>query len=475
MLQSHKRRLLPSALLLGLMTASGAAFAQASYFTLTVNNAVSFTPFYPNGVSDITPPFTMCRGYQLGLRLKYTWRHPFAEQVSTEPIGTFYPYFFPQGMSPNPVQLRAAPVGNPIIELVDTGLISGPVNTFGIKTVTYRGRTLLNYDFATNTPRTPLTASVNVLIDNQFEPSSTQYREMADQSMDMPTRPWFGWTDDPGAGGAMPPYFNDHFRLDVDACEGGAGGGAGGSGLGCSDMEFSPYSTACSSANGTSISDYCFVGRDPFHQMPVSLLPDTDYEYRVLGRSTCGVSDELNASPVGRPTFHTAQACFLSNAPIPDGGVLNLDVSTLVANASTPNALAPNLRVTVHSNHERVGQLKISLSMLSPVAVPPVVLMDQPGAGACNGPRMQVAFGSNGPLVNGACRADEPTLRGTVSPISSLSTLEAAQGAGNWRLTVEDPIADGKAGSLLEWCLSSDIALKSAPFAPSEISDDGFE
>ena len=461
MLRSHNIRLLPSAVVLGLLLAPGLACAQAQNFQLTVNNAVSFTPFFPNGISDNTPPFVMCRGYQLGLRLKYTWRHAFAEQVSTEPFGPFYPQFFAQGISPNPVQLPAAQVGQPFVRLVDTGLISGPVNTAGLKTVTYRGRTLLNYDPNTGAPRAELTASVNVVIDNQFEPSSTRYREILNGSRDMPTRPWLGWTDDLAA---------TDYRLDVDRCSDQTGGGSSGM---CSDMQFSPFSTTC----GTS--DYCNIGTPNTHNVAQSLDSATAYEYRVLGRNTCGVSEEQNAIPVARPSFRTAQACFVSNAQIPDGGSLNLDVGTIIRDNGTPFALAPNLRVTVHSNHSRVSDLKISLTKTSPVVFGPLVLMDRPGpfpgATSCDGQRIQAVFSDSGPFVNGSCRADEPALRGTIGPVQNLTAMAPAQGAGNWRLTVEDAVANGSTGSLLEWCLSSDIPLQAAAFVQNEIMADGFE
>ncbi len=466
MLRFQSMRPLSYACLLGLLLAPALASAQAQNFQLTVNNAVSFTPFYPNGISDVTPPYVMCRGYQLGLRLRYTWRHSYAEQVSTEPVGTFYPQFFPQGMAPNPLHLPAAQAGQPLVRLVDTGLISGPVNTAGLKTVTYRGRTIYNYDPITGLSRTPLTASVNVVIDNQFEPSSTRYREMADNVEDMPTRPWLAWTDDLAA---------TNYRVDVDRCSGGQTAGM------CSDMQFSPFdqsetNPSCSHSGG--VSDYCTILSGNTLQVPITLNTNTPYEYRVLGRNTCGVSEEQNATPVGRPKFRTAQACF-SGGAIPDGGVLNLDAATMIRDAGIPNALVTNLRVTVHAQHQRISDLKISLTKTSPVAVGPVILMDRPvafpGSGSCDGPRIQAAFGDQGAFVNGACQETEPTLRGSVGPLQNLATFAPAQAAGNWQLTVEDAVPNGVSGNMLEWCLSADIALESAPFIQSEIFQNGME
>ena len=471
MLRSHNIRLLPSAVVLGLLLAPGLACAQAQNFQLTVNNVVSYTDFHPNGISDVTPPYVMCRGYQLGIRLKYTWRHGFAEQVSTEPVGTFYPEFFALGVSPNPVHLPAAQAGQPLIRLVDTGLRSGPVNTAGLKTVTYRGRTLLNYDPNTGDPRAPLTASVNVVIDNQFQPSSTRYRILSNNSVDMPTRPWLAWTDD---------LSSTNYRVDVDRCTSQTGQAKGAAM--CSDMEFEPYDAndnnpVCFHSRG--VSDYCTIIRPNQFQLPVTLSSDTLYEYRVLGRNTCGLSNEVTATPVGRPLFRTAQACFISNAQIPDGGSLNLDVATIIRDAGTPFALAPNLRVTVHSNHSRVSDLKISLTKTSPVVFGPLVLMDRPGpfpgATSCDGQRIQAVFSDSGPFVNGSCRADEPALRGTIGPVQNLTAMAPAQGAGNWRLTGEDAVATGSTGSLLEWCLSSDIPLQAAAIVQNEIMADGFE
>ncbi len=475
--QDVRSSVLSSALLIGLLGVSGAAFSQAANFQLSVNNAITFTDFYPNGISDNTPPYTLCRGHQLSLRLKYTWRHSFAEQISTEPVGSFYPQFFTQGMAPNPLYLPATSASQPLIRLVDTGLIVGPVNTAGLKTVTYRGRTLLNYDPATGQQRTPLTAQVAVLIDTQFAPSSTRYREIANNTNDMPTRPWFAWTDDLATTGVSPPTYSDRYRIDVDSCTDQSL--LTGNGNSCSNMEFSPFTTACSNASNTQNSDYCHTGDFAFHQVPVSLAPNTAYEYRVLGRSTCGVSDEIDAIPVRRPFFRTAQACFVSGAGIPDGGVLNLDVSTLIADASIPNALAPNLRVTVHSDHSRVSDLKVSLRKTFPETIGPVVLMDRPagisGGGTCDAKRIQAVFGNGGTFVNGACRTDEPALRGSLSPLESLTTFAPARGAGNWRLTVEDVVPNGQAGSLLEWCISSDIPVIAAPFSQPLIMSNGFE
>jgi subtilisin-like proprotein convertase family protein len=55
------------------------------------------------------------------------------------------------------------------------------------------------------------------------------------------------------------------------------------------------------------------------------------------------------------------------------------------------------------------------------------------------------------------------------------------QGAGNWRLTVEDTEADGKSGVLLEWCLSTipnvpQLQIAAGSSVPAaDVFDSGFE
>lgn len=441
----------PSLLALSLASALAvSAGASAQNFTLGVDRAIVYTPFAPNGTADIQPPYTMCRNYPITLRLKYTWRNSFVEQIFTEPVGTFYPQFFVQGIAPNPASMPVASVATPYTRLVDVGMITGPVNTAGIKTVTFRGRGTFN---------TALTASTNVLIETQFEPSATRYREVANGALDMPTRPWFGWTGDLSA---------TSYRLDVEPCSSSAATAP--DECGGSDMEFEPLTPDCGE------SDYCWTGTPPSHQTATALLPDTPYEYRVLGRNNCGVSEEQLATPP-RPFFRTAQACFTTGGSIPDGGTATFDAATLGLN---PGSLVPNLRLTVHANHTQISDLRISLTKTSPVVFGPVTIMDRPTAtagasGSCDGPRLQAVFADGGAYANGACKATEPTLSGKLGPVQALGSFAPAEGAGNWRLTVEDTVANGKVGSLVEWCLSADVALRATTFVPPMILETGFE
>lgn len=422
----------------------------AQNFTLTIDRAIVYTPFAPNGVADIQQPYTMCRTYPITLRLKYVWRNSFVEQIYTEPVGTFYPQFFVQGVAPNPASMPVASVATPYTRFVDVGMITGPVNTAGIKTVSFRGR---------GTFDSSLIANASALIETQFEPSTTRYREVADGMLDMPLRPWFGWTGDLSA---------TSYRLDVDACTSATA--ISRDECGGSNMAFEPLTTECGN------SDYCWIGTPPSHQTATALLPNTPYEYRVLGRNNCGVSQEQLATPP-RPFFRTAQACFTSGGSIPDGGTATFDAATLGLN---PGSLVPNLRLTVHANHPQISDLRISLTKTSPVVYGPVLIMDRPTAtigasGSCDGPRLQAVFGDGGAYANAACKATEPTLSGKLGPVQALGSFAPAEGAGNWRLTVEDTVANGKAGSLVEWCLSADVPLRATTYVPPMILENGFE
>ena len=55
----------------------------AQNFALTIDRAIVYTPFQPNGFADIQQPYTMCRNYPITLRLKYVWRNSFVEQIYT--------------------------------------------------------------------------------------------------------------------------------------------------------------------------------------------------------------------------------------------------------------------------------------------------------------------------------------------------------------------------------------------------------
>lgn len=421
-------------------------FAQSSQdFTMRVLYAVTYTPFAPNGQNDTSPPFTLCANNQIGLRFSYTWRHPFEEYIYTETVGTLYPYMYVQGIYPSPLFVPAAPVGSPVVKLVDVGLISGQVNTGGTRLVQFRGRTSGLFG---NSVRY---ANTTALIETQMPPVPTRYREIEDRTLDMPTQPWFGWE--------RPSLASDTFRLDLGLCsiqdpsllECGA-----------STLPSVVSSPECGTA------PLCWTGAQNEHQLAQTLATDSSYRYRVYGMNQCGLNQ-----PPSLPTFRTAQACFVSGASIPDGGVLNVDAATLGLN---PGSLVPNLRVTVHADHADVSDLRISLTKTSPVVAGPLLLLDRPSASGCvGGTRIQAAFADNGTPISSGCNPLEPAINGRVSPLQALASFAPLQGEGTWRLSIEDTNADGKAGTLREWCLSADVALRATAFTSPLIFADGFE
>lgn len=447
----HRTALWASCFAFGLGVVSA---ADAQNFTMRLDYAVVYTPFEPNGHVDTTSPYTLCRNNAIGLRFRYTWLNNFQEYVYTEPASTLFPNYFMQGVTPNPVNVPPAQPGNPVIRNVSVGLIAGSVDTGGVRQVAFRGRTSGFFG-------SPVQSAIaNVLIETQIEPQPTLYREIADGSLDMPTQPWFVWA---------PSILNDDNRLDIgectnanartpEDCEGSA-------------MPIAPLTETCDT------SDYCWIGQETEHQVPAnSLDPDTPYQYHVLGRNICGVSNELGSDPP-RPFFRTAQACFVvPNGNIPDGGSVSFDATTLTQNA---NSLAAGLRVTVHADHADVSDLRISLTKTSPVVAGPLLLMDRPsGANCINGVRIQAAFADGAMPPAGGCNGAEPAISGRVSPVQALSSFAPLEGAGTWRLTVEDTNLDGKSGSLLEWCLSTDPQLpplQASPFVSPTIFANAFE
>jgi subtilisin-like proprotein convertase family protein len=141
------------------------------------------------------------------------------------------------------------------------------------------------------------------------------------------------------------------------------------------------------------------------------------------------------------------------------------------------NSLLPNLRVTVHADHANVSDLRISLTKTFPDSAGPLLLMDRPSSTACNGRRIQAVFRDGGVSANFACQNQEPALSGSISPLQALSSFAPITGAGNWRLTIEDTNANGKAGSLREWCLSAaeEVPLFPTTFVNPVIWGNGFE
>ncbi len=445
----------PRILTLSVMLAlSGTVVAQD--FTLRPQYARISTAENPNGIIDNSQPYTVCNGLSdrvntLQLRLLYTWRKDYQDYAYTEPVGSFFPFTIMGPANPNPVFLSAAQPGNPTTRTVDIGLSIGPVNNSGIRQYTFRGRTLGAFG-------PTLTANMTVTLENLPNPAAIEYYAvLPDNVRDMPTRPFFSWKPTLGVTG---------YRFDVAQC---SSQDTQNQSCGNSPMPFEPNGSSC--AAGT----YCWVGDEANHQLPIALTPNTAYEWRALGRNVCGVSDEVEAEPVRRPFFRTAQACFSSGQFIPDGGSLSVDVTT----AANQGALTPNLRVTVHTDHSNVGDLRMSLSQVSPALIGPVVLMDPPvgvpGGNSCDGRRLQAVFGQAGAFPGASCKPYEPAIGGRLAAQGNIASFNAAQGNGNWRLTIDDTVANGRSGQLIEWCLSADVPVTAAPFQADGMMLDGFE
>jgi hypothetical protein len=435
----------------GLVAIAAEAQAQTQNFTMRVQYAQVFTDAFPQGFIDSSPPYTLCRNNAITFRFRYQWTNPFQEYVYTEANPSPWPYYYVQGVSDNPLFVPAAQPGNPVIKLVDVGLIAGSVNTGGLRQVGFRGRTS---GFFGNPIQT---ATASVLVETQIEPPPTQYAEIVDGTLDMPTRPWLRWADSLAA----------ERRLDIGVCS--SPSAVTPNTCGTTSMPGVPttYYNDCGS------SAYCWVGTDYRHQVATALAPNTAHQYRVLGRNMCGVSEEFGSTPP-RPFFKTAQACFVIPAgAIPDGGVRHFDAATLGVN---PGSLVPNLRVTVHADHADVSDLRISLTKTSPVVAGPLLLMDRPTASNCiDGDRIQAAFADGASSLAGGCKPTEPAISGAVAPQQALASFAPLEGAGTWRLTVEDTNLDGKSGSLLEWCLSADVGLSATELPTEAIMSDGFE
>lgn len=446
------RNLRRSLLLACMIAGTGLApMAVAQNFTMRLEYAVTYTPFHPNGQVDTTPPYQLCRNNQIGLVFRYVWRNGWQEYIYTEPGGDLFPWYYMQGVSPNPVFVPAATGGGSVNKIVSVGLIAGSVNTGGIRQVPMRGRTS---GFFGNPVQY---ATANVLVETQIEPPPTAYREIRDGARDMPTRPWFSW---------LPSVQVQDWRLDIGACE--------------NEDALTPQQCTSSPFPSVPLTDcdpeeegyYCWTGLENFHRPTEPLAADTPFQYHVLGRNSCGIANELQSEPP-RPFFRTAQACFVvDNGTIPDGGTVNFDATTL----ANIGALVPNLRVTVHTDHRDVSDLRISLTKTAPDAAGPLLLMDRPSGGNCaDGDRIQAAFADGGAAL-AACNNYEPAINGRVQPVQALSSFAGVLGAGNWRLSVQDTEFDGRSGSLLEWCLSSDVPIEADPNAANPmIMANGYE
>lgn len=430
--------------------------AAAQNFSMRLDYARTYTPFFPGGFIDNAPPYTICHNNQMGLVFRYSWRNPWEEYVYTEPGQQLFPWYFMQGVSPNPLYLRASQGGSTVSGTTLVGLFTGSVNTVGVRQVSFRGRTSGFFGQPVQY------ATANIQIETQFEPSPMTYRELADGVNDMPTRPWFGWVSSQQI---------DSHRLDAGKC-------TEASAVEPEECGSTSYPIVTYEDCDPDDPNYCWIGTESEHRTLTALDPSTPYQYRVLGRNTCGISNELLSTPARR-FFRTAQACFLiSNGAIPDGGVVHFDAATLSGN---PGSTVPDLRVTVHADHADVSDLRISLTKTAPDAAGPLLLMDRPTATGCvNGTRMQVAFADDGTQLASGCNPWEPAISGRKAPVQALASFATVQGAGNWRLTIEDTEADGKSGALLEWCLSTipneqQLALSPAPFVSPMVFASGFE
>ncbi|HWS27453.1 MAG TPA: hypothetical protein VN259_12910 [Xanthomonadales bacterium] len=436
--------LLASALMLAMGLNAPVSAQSSQDFQMRVEYAVTYTPFEPNGHIDLTPPYTLCGNNQMALRFRYTWRKTFQEYVYTEALSELWPYMYLQGVNPNPLLVPASPAGSPVVKMVDAGLISGQVNTSGLRQVLFRGRTS---GFFGNPV---IYATTSALIETQIPPPPTGYREIEEATLDMPTLPWFGWA----------ASLSDSYRFDIGACP-----------------TQDPNSPSCGQAALPSVAisvacgdaPRCWAGAENEHQLTQALDRDKRYQYRVYGLNQCGLSEQSSELP----SFRTAQACFVSGANIPDGGVVNVDAATLGLN---PGSLVPNLRVTVHADHADVSDLRISLTKTSPVVAGPLLLMDRPTGTSCiGGTRIQTAFADNGSPLSGGCNALEPAISGRTAPLQALASFAPIQGEGTWRLTIEDTEADGRAGTLREWCLSADVPLTATAMLAPTIFANGFE
>lgn len=377
------------------------------------------------------------------LRLRVTSSLGFNEPVHIFPNGgSGFPYFFVLGASPNP----AVPPANGSV-VVNIGLGVNAVGTGGQQILTFRGQSA--WTGIQKTASTTLLVSV---------PPGPAYPEVViDGNTDMPQSPYFRW------GGTV----ND-VQFELNTCPGP-------STLNCFPLLVSP--PQCDVA-------YCatFDAGNFTHQVPIRLQPGTSYAWRALPYNQCGTATEQqapNGGPV-RPLFTTAQACFQSNFPIPDGGSIALDG---VVNAAA--GTADNLRVTLHSDHSRVSDLRVSIAKVAPVAGPTAVVMNRPntqfGGNSCSGPRIQASFGDGGFSVNESCRTNEPTIQGRFNSLSPLGVFGGATGvqaAGTWRLVVEDTVQGNGFGSVLEWCVSSGTimtAVSSGVAPPDNLFLQGFE
>jgi hypothetical protein len=196
------------------------------------------------------------------------------------------------------------------------------------------------------------------------------------------------------------------------------------------------------------------------HRFDTVLEPVTDYELSARGFNSCGNGG------TGRVQITTAQACFLVDRPIPDGGML-------IASDVIAGNVAEDLRVTLSIEHDRVSDLRVSLMRLDRSAI----LIDQPGlpGNGCNRRGIEAVLRDNAPSPNEfECANEGPAVNGQLRPSQNLSAFEGVPASGEWTLVVED-LAGGQTGRLYEWCLSSGNSPDDTAFRVDGLFLGGFE
>ncbi|NNE02208.1 MAG: T9SS type A sorting domain-containing protein [Eudoraea sp.] len=193
--------------------------------------------------------------------------------------------------------------------------------------------------------------------------------------------------------------------------------------------------------------------------VPVSLLPETTYYWRVKPRSNCG------EGTFGLPfSFTTLPVnCKIKNAP---------DLPISISSSGTPTVSSKifviddlpisDLNVTLDLDHTFLSDLIITL--ISPVGTQ-VILTANSCAQFSN---INAVFDDDAPAF--VCNGD-PGISGTIKPLGSLASFNGESSFGEWTLLVEDTAtADGGLlnGVALEICVEG-------VFRPDADEDDVFD
>ncbi|VAW42184.1 hypothetical protein MNBD_GAMMA01-2048, partial [hydrothermal vent metagenome] len=187
---------------------------------------------------------------------------------------------------------------------------------------------------------------------------------------------------------------------------------------------------------------------DTQYTTAVTLLPDTEYFWRVTTDGTCGAGVTSAVF-----SFSTSDLlCFTSGSPIPDNDPTGL---TFVGSATETGTLE-SLTVSVLAEHTWLGDLIYTLehSGTTITLQNRVIGAVNPPFG-CNGNNMDVIYDdSSGTTVANACLEDgtDPALSGTHSPDDALSAFDSVEFSGDWSLNVTDN-ASADTGTLTEFCL----------------------